>query len=349
MGEAGSPSRGEDRRTSSGRSVQVDGRNGSLATLRHGFKCYGRTLRAAFFKAAHGLNAELEAALRGQPRRDHPPAPLFPGVGEIARHRVEPQRHPGRHGRAEEPAHRPDRRGCRRPVPTRPRSARADFAFKQRTLVHFAVDTEAVIMTTRLAGRATRFLPFDKGNDGGAGNLLDPAGRSYRTAYLWEDVLGRATACSTYGPVSSICRSRRSGMTGGPQGEGRIDDLPALSPARRGAHAGPSGTPRRRRRELPDRAFRRQRQEQHYRLARPPPRLAARRRRREDIRQRDRGHRPGGARPAASGHDLPVRAQARASSRRSTRVRASSPKRSKAACRSLSPRCRSFPSYRGNC
>ena len=33
---------------------------GSLATLRHGFKCYRRTLRAAFFKAAHGLNPELE-------------------------------------------------------------------------------------------------------------------------------------------------------------------------------------------------------------------------------------------------------------------------------------------------
>lgn len=35
--------------------------HGSLATLRHGFKCYGRTLRVAFFKAAHGLNPELEA------------------------------------------------------------------------------------------------------------------------------------------------------------------------------------------------------------------------------------------------------------------------------------------------
>jgi type I restriction enzyme R subunit len=34
--------------------------NGSLATLRHGFKCYGRTLRVAFFKAAHELNPELE-------------------------------------------------------------------------------------------------------------------------------------------------------------------------------------------------------------------------------------------------------------------------------------------------
>src|SRR6187200_478545 len=35
--------------------------NGSLATLRHGFKCYGRTLHIAFFKAAHELNPELEA------------------------------------------------------------------------------------------------------------------------------------------------------------------------------------------------------------------------------------------------------------------------------------------------
>ena len=34
--------------------------NGSLATLRHGFKCFGRTLHAAYFKAAHELNPELE-------------------------------------------------------------------------------------------------------------------------------------------------------------------------------------------------------------------------------------------------------------------------------------------------
>ena len=35
--------------------------NGALTTLRHGFKCYGRTLHVAFFKAAHELNPELEA------------------------------------------------------------------------------------------------------------------------------------------------------------------------------------------------------------------------------------------------------------------------------------------------
>ena len=33
---------------------------GSLATLRHGFKCYGRNLRIAYFQSAHGLNPELD-------------------------------------------------------------------------------------------------------------------------------------------------------------------------------------------------------------------------------------------------------------------------------------------------
>jgi type I restriction enzyme R subunit len=35
--------------------------HGVLATLRHGFKCFGKTLRITFFRPAHGLNPELEA------------------------------------------------------------------------------------------------------------------------------------------------------------------------------------------------------------------------------------------------------------------------------------------------
>ena len=57
--------------------------------------------------------------------------------------------------------------------------------------MHFAVDTESVLMTTRLAGTATHFLPFNKGCAGAAGNPPDPKGRTYRTAYLWEEVLQR--------------------------------------------------------------------------------------------------------------------------------------------------------------
>lgn len=61
------------------------------------------------------------------------------------------------------------------------------FQFKKRALVHFAVDTELVYMTTRLAGKKTFFLPFNKGRNNGAGNPDNPNG--YNTAYLWEEIL----------------------------------------------------------------------------------------------------------------------------------------------------------------
>ena len=165
--------------------------NGSLATLRHGFKCYGRTLRIAYFKAAHELNPELEARYAanrlGITRQLHysqksdasldvtislngiPIAtvelknPLTGQTMENARLQYQQDRDP------------------REPI----------FEFKRRTLVHFAVDTEVVFMTTRLAGNSTYFLPFNKGFDGGSGNPPDSAGRTYKTAYLWEEVLQR--------------------------------------------------------------------------------------------------------------------------------------------------------------
>lgn len=63
------------------------------------------------------------------------------------------------------------------------------LAFKRRSLVHFAVSTDEVWMTTKLEGKETRFLPFNLGNDGGKGNPPNPNG--YRTAHLWERVLDR--------------------------------------------------------------------------------------------------------------------------------------------------------------
>jgi type I restriction enzyme R subunit len=59
----------------------------------------------------------------------------------------------------------------------------------RRAVVHFAVDTERVAMTTKLAGKATRFLPFNRGRDMGAGNPANPKG--HRTSYLWEQVWPR--------------------------------------------------------------------------------------------------------------------------------------------------------------
>lgn len=56
----------------------------------------------------------------------------------------------------------------------------------KRCLVHFAVGTEQVFMTTKLAGEKTRFFPFNKSFE----NRKEP-GNPYRTSYLWEDVLTR--------------------------------------------------------------------------------------------------------------------------------------------------------------
>ncbi|MDE6849384.1 MAG: DEAD/DEAH box helicase family protein [Ruminococcus sp.] len=66
------------------------------------------------------------------------------------------------------------------------------FEFKNRVLVHFAVDLSNVYMTTKLESANTYFLPFNQGsngagNVGGKGNPINPDG--YDTAYLWEQVL----------------------------------------------------------------------------------------------------------------------------------------------------------------
>ena len=63
------------------------------------------------------------------------------------------------------------------------------FAFKKRALVHFAVDTCQVYMTTRLDKENTFFLPFNRGFNHGKGN--PPVEGDVRTAYLWRDILKR--------------------------------------------------------------------------------------------------------------------------------------------------------------
>lgn len=63
------------------------------------------------------------------------------------------------------------------------------FRFKQRALVHFALDTSEVYMATELKGKSTYFLPFNKGNNGGKGN--PNVEDNFKTFYLWEKVLTR--------------------------------------------------------------------------------------------------------------------------------------------------------------
>jgi len=71
------------------------------------------------------------------------------------------------------------------------------LSFPSGALVHFAVSSSHVKMTTKLAGLGTNFLPFDLGDNGAAGNPLNPDG--YRTSYLWEQVWQRESLLEILG------------------------------------------------------------------------------------------------------------------------------------------------------
>ncbi|HHD72462.1 MAG TPA: type I restriction endonuclease subunit R, partial [Epsilonproteobacteria bacterium] len=165
--------------------------HGVLATLRHGFKFYGKSIRIAFFRPSHGLNPDLmkryDANILGITRQlyfspktkqsidvvlslNGIPVVTMELKNPLTGQSVANAIHQYRHDRD-------------------PREK--IFEFKKRSLVHFAVDPDEVHMTTRLMGSSTYFLPFNKGNNGGAGNPPDAKGRDYRTAYLWEEVLRR--------------------------------------------------------------------------------------------------------------------------------------------------------------
>ena len=166
---------------------------GALAVLRHGFKCYGRSLRIAYFKAAHGLNPELNARYAANRVGVTRQLRFSPGSEQSLDVVLSVNGVPVATLELKNPLTEQTVDDARRQY-QRDRDPRAPiFEFKRRTLVHFAVDTESVLMTTRLAGTATRFLPFDKGCEGGAGNPPDPQGSNYRTAYLWEEVLERGS------------------------------------------------------------------------------------------------------------------------------------------------------------
>jgi len=162
---------------------------GCLKVLRHGFKCYGKLFRVAFFAPASGLNPDTVARYNAnrltvtrQLRYSHqhgntldvvlglngiPVVTLElknPMTGQRWRHAIE------QYMNDRDPHD-------------------LIFQFRKRALVHFAVDPDEAYMTTRLSGRSTRFLPFNKGDGTGKGNPPNPTG--HRTAYLWEEVLQR--------------------------------------------------------------------------------------------------------------------------------------------------------------
>ena len=72
-----------------------------------------------------------------------------------------------------------------------------------RCIAHFAVDDSEVRFCTQLKGKASWFLPFNKGWNDGAGNPPNPDG--IKTDYLWKQMLAERAS-----PTSSRTMRRSS-------------------------------------------------------------------------------------------------------------------------------------------
>ena len=169
---------------------------GTLGVLRHGFKCYGKELRLAWFQPNSGMNPESAAhydanrltitrqvafASQALKRPDGAPRTCIidvvlslnglPVVTVELKNKLTGQRAADACQQ-----YKTDRDG-RDPI----------FRFKERALVHFAVDPDEAWMTTELKGAETLFLPFNRGNGFAPGN--PPVRGNWKTHYLWDEVL----------------------------------------------------------------------------------------------------------------------------------------------------------------
>ena len=167
---------------------------GALDVLRHGFRFSGRTFRLAYFAPAHGLNPDALARFGRNELTVTRQAPCHPGKGDTLDLVFALNGVPVATCELKNPMTGQTWRNAVRQY-KQDRDPNAPlFRFKRRALVHFAADPDEVHMTTRLAGAATRFLPFNRGSNPGAvhcgaGNPANPDG--YRTDYFWREVLAR--------------------------------------------------------------------------------------------------------------------------------------------------------------
>ena len=170
---------------------------GTLHVLRYGFKCYGKTFRLAHFRPNSGMNPEAAAAYAlnrltitrqvafssvmkkadGKNRRCIIDVTLsLNGMPVVTAELKNPLT--GQRSADAVKQYKQDRD-----------ERDLLFAFKKRALVHFAADPDEAWMTTRLKGKDTVFLPFNRGHDHGAGN--PPVENNWKTHYLWDEVLAK--------------------------------------------------------------------------------------------------------------------------------------------------------------
>lgn len=166
-------------------------RRGALDVLRNGVKDSGCKFRLAYFRPASGLNEET--------RRLHA-ANLFAVVRQVRYSAREPGKSldlvlflnglPIFTAELKNPLSGQDIKDAIRQYTDR--DPNEPLLAHRRCLAHFAVDPDLVYVTTRLDGEKTRFLPFNQGKYGGAGNPpVSPTRRGYATGYLWEETWAR--------------------------------------------------------------------------------------------------------------------------------------------------------------
>ncbi len=178
-----------------GRLSREIGRRGVLDVLRKGVSDSGCKFALAYFRPASGLNEDLQ--------RLHA-ANLFSIARQLYFKPSEPGKKDGPSmdlgvflnglpiftAELKSPLNGQDIKDAMRQYEKR--DSREPLLAYGRCLAHFAVDPELVRVTTHLKGTATRFLPFDRGWNRGAGNPpVPPTQRGFATRYLWEEVWTR--------------------------------------------------------------------------------------------------------------------------------------------------------------
>jgi type I restriction enzyme R subunit len=160
---------------------------GALNVLRNGIKDSGIRLRLAWFRPASGLNEETRRLYQANlfavvrqvrySEKDESSLDLVLFLNGIPIFTVE----------VKNPLTGQDVEDAIRQYKT-DRDPREPLLAYGRCLAHFALDPDLVYVTTHLAGQKTRFLPFNRGKFGGAGNPpVPPTQKGYAVQYLWDE------------------------------------------------------------------------------------------------------------------------------------------------------------------
>ena len=192
---------------------------GTLGVLRHELRDKSASFKLCQFKPEHGLNPETQAMYEGNILRVVPELVYSPYATKAHLQETGTQAKRWRidlvlflngipivtlelKSEFTQAVERAKTQYKNTRLPKDPETNRAEplLTFKRGALVHFAVSQFEAHMTTRLAGKHTHFLPFNRGtSDGGAGNDIPEDIHTYATAYLWNEVLKPANILQIVG------------------------------------------------------------------------------------------------------------------------------------------------------